>query len=274
MLRQTAYQLGRLLRDWRFLLTFLALIGLVYWDTASTMTYSLYYPAFMKLERWNTPDGVALAYGLDGHYESLDEVWETMDRLPERAEYLFLCAFCNPSLGVILSGFILSQWAAGQGIRNGCASALRLRGASRPEVFAGFYLTALGAILLVRWLVCAFCLLTFPIRWELLPPGYGTRALRLWLLFTAAEAGTYVFFAFALGPFAAVSTHLGLMILAMLALPGSVRRYLPSSALANKKLWQHTEALAPLTGPAISAAVILLASLLGAWLVFRKKELR
>jgi hypothetical protein len=273
MLRRTAFSLGRLLGDWRFLLTFLALIGLTCWDTTSIMTRSLRYPAFMELERWATPDSVARSYGLEGHFESLDEVWETMNRMPEHAEYLFLCALCNPSISVILSGLILSQWAAGRGIRGSCAAALLLRGASRAEIFARFWLAALGAILLVRWLVCALCLLTFPIRWELLPPGYGARALRLWLLFTAAEAGIYVFFAFALRPFAAVSTQLGLMILSMLLLPGGVRRYLPSSALGNKRLWRPEESLVPLTGPALAAGALLLLSLAGSWLAFRKKEL-
>ena len=273
MLRRTAYSLHRLLGDWRFLLTFLALLGLIYWDTTSTMTRSLYYSAFIELERWNTPDGVALAYGLEGHYDSLDDVWETMKDMPEHGEYLFLCALCNPSLSVILAGLCFSLWAAGQGVRGPCAAVLRMRGASRPEVFAHFFLAALGAILLARWLVCAFCLLTVPIRWELLPPGYGARALPLWLLFTAAEAGIYIFFAFALRPFAAASTHLGLMILNMLLLPGRIRRYIPSSALANKKLWMPEASLRPLRGPALAAGAILLLSLLGSWLVFRKKEL-
>ena len=273
MLRRTAFSLHRLLGDWRFLLTFLALLGLIYWDTASTMTRSLYYSAFMELERWDTPDGVALAYGLEGHYENLEDVWETMKAMPERAEFLFLCALCNPSLSVIIAGLCISLWAAGQGVRGPCAAMLRMRGASRREVFAHFFLAALGAVLLARWLVCAFCLLTFPIRWELLPTGYGAKALGLWLLFTAAEAGIYVFFAFALRPFAAASTHLCLMILNMLLLPGKVRRYLPSSALAAKKLWRPEASLGPLGGPALAAAAILLLSLLGSWLVFRKKEL-
>ena len=73
--------------------------------------------------------------------------------------------------------------------------------------------------------------------------------------------------------FAAVAAGLAFNLCPAL-LPPSLRRFLPSFVTTNKQLWRSDAAPALLRGPAVTAAVILVLALTGAWLAFRKKELR
>ena len=267
MLRRTVYNLRRLLGDWRFPLVLLLLFCTVLWDTTSTVR-SMSYGRFLASYGEMSPDAVALACGLEGAYDSLDEVWEAFAARLDNAEYYFLCALCNPVLSTLLSGLFLSQWVTGLGIRRRHASELLLRGGTRRAVFFQLFLPALAAVLLVRWGVCLVCLALFPIRWQAFPVGYAVRAVRLWLLLTAAEASVYVFLAFAPHPSSAVAAALVWKIGGSL-LPRELR-FLP---LNVKDLWKVSEGLSELRLAPWGALGVLLAALAGSWLLFRKRDL-
>ena len=270
-MHMTGYALRRLFGDWRFLLLLPGLLLLLFSDAASSVN-SMSYDRFIGVYRAISPDNVALAYGLEGHYETLDEVWAAFSVTAYASEYYFLCAFFNVDLSGFLCNFFLSLWIVWQSIRGRCASALIRHGDGRFAVFARLAVIALGMILLLRCLICAFCLRVFPIRWESLDPAYVRRVLGLWLLFLAAEASVYVCLSFALPPFAAFSAAV-VFNLSPAFLPAYFRRFFPSFVTTNKQLWRTDAASALLRPPAVAAAVVLGASLLGAWLVFRKKEL-
>ena len=270
MLRRTLYLPRRLLGDWRFGLALLLLFLFLLWEITDVM-HTLGYSRFLSRYGREDPAGVAVSYALEGEFHSLEEVWAAWLTQPEAAEYYFLCACCNASLGNFLCGLILSLWVAGRGVRERSASALRMGGGSRLGVFLRLWVPAHACILLILWGVFALCLGTFPIRWELLAADYVRRAVRLWLLFTASEAAVYVFLAVALGPFAAAGASLGVFLCPFL-LPSSLRCWFPGWAMADKKLWRPA-GLEQLRGPAVAAAMVLVLAFLGAWLAFRKKEL-
>ncbi len=270
MLRRTLYLPRRLLGDWRFWLTLLLLFLFLLWEITGDM-HTLGYNRFLSRYGWMDPARVAVSHALEGEFDSLEEVWAAWLGQPEAAEYYFLCACCNTALGNFLCSLILSLWVAGRGVRDRSASALRMAGCSRLGVFLRLWVPAHACILLILWGVFALCLRTFPIRWELLAAGYVRRVVCLWLLFTASEAAVYVFLALALGPFAAAGASLGVFFFPFL-LPAALRRYFPGWAMADKKLWRPG-GLSQLRLPAVAAAVILILALLGAWLVFRRKEL-
>ncbi len=270
MLRRTLYLPRRLLGDWRFLLALLLLFLFLLWEITDVM-HTLGYSRFLSHYDRLDPAAVAVSYALEGEFDSLEEVWAAWLAQPEAAEYYFLSACCNTSLGSFLGILVLSLWVAGRGVRERSASALRMAGCGRLGVFLRLWIPAHACILLVLWGVFALCLRTFPIRWELLAADYVRRAVRLWLLFTASEAAVYVFLAVALGPFAATGAGLGVFLFPFL-LPSALRRYFPGWAMADKKLWRPG-GLTQLRPPAVVAAVVLVLALLGAWLVFRKKEL-
>ena len=232
---------------------------------------SLGYSSFMSHYGREDPASVALSYGLEGRFGDLDEVWVAWLMQPEAAEYYFLCACCNDSLGSLVCCLTLALWVAGCGIRDRSASALRMEGGSRWGIFLRLWIPAIAFILLIRWGLFALCLRAFPIHWELLEGNYVRRAVHLWCLVTASEAAFYLFLTFALRPFAAAAASLGVFLLP-LSLPPALRRYFPGWAMGDKKLWRP-EGLHGLKGPAVAAGVLLLAAFLGAWLVFRKKEL-
>ncbi len=271
-MRMTGYALRHLFGDWRFPALLLCLCLLLFSDAASTVN-SMSYHRFMGVYNAISPDKVALAYGLEGHYETLDEVWDAFQRTADASEYYFLCALFNVNISGFLCNVSLALWVVRQGVHGRCASALLRHGCSRFGVFARLTFAAMGVILLLRCLICAFCLRVFPVRWELLDIAVVYRALGLWLLFLAGEASVYLCMAFALPPFAAVCAGVAFNLSPAL-LPPSFHRFLPSFVTTNKQLWRSDSAPALLRGPAVAAAVILVLALTGAWLVFRKKELR
>ncbi len=268
----TGYALRHLFGGWRFPAQLLCLCLLLFSDAASTVN-SMSYNRFNGVYNALPPDKVALAYGLEGHYETLEEVWDAFHRTADASEYYFLCAFFNSDLSGFLCSLSLCLWVVLQGVRGRCASALLQRGCSRFGVFARMAFPVMGMILLLRGLICAFCLYVFPLRWELLDIAVVHRVTGLWLLFIAGEASVYLFLSFALTPFAAVAAGLAFNLCPAL-LPPSLRRFLPSFVTTNKQLWRSDAAPALLRGPAAAAAVILVLALTGAWLAFRKKELR
>ena len=271
-MRMTGYALRHLFGDWRFPALLLCLCLLLFSDAASTVN-SMSYNRFIGVYNAISPDKVALAYGLEGHYETMDEVWDAFQGTDYASEYYFLCAFFNVNISGFLCNVSLALWVVWQGVRGRCASALLQHGCSRFGVFARLAFTALGVILLLRCLICAFCLRVFPIRWERLDIAVVRRVMGLWLLFMVGETSVYLCMSFALPPFAAVVAGIAFNLSPAL-LPPSFHRFLPSFVTTNKQLWMSDSAPALLRGPALATAVILILALTGAWLAFRKKELR
>ena len=94
----------------------------------------------------------------------------------------------------------------------------------------------------------------------------------IWLLLSAADTAFFGFIAFAFHPYLALGVDMGAAVLVLL-LPGSLRRLLPMAALNETGMWKMEALPGPRQAAAIVAGVIFLASLLGAWLAFRRKDL-
>lgn len=273
-MKQTRYHLGSLLGDWRFLLAIAMLFGLLWWETVGNMPNTFSYSAFMRV---HSQVGLGLekmgeSLGVDGSYDRVEDLWEAFVDDPIVAQYYYLSTLCNLVFAPLAVNALLSIWIIGQGIRGRSVSAMLLRGASRTGVFLRLLLPYLLLALLLRWGVAFCCFRFFPIRWGYFPPDYRGWTLRFWLLFTAAEACLSGFIAFAVGPLAAVGLNLSQIPLLLVLRP--VRRLIPMSALGDKELWKPGSDPAALIPAAVVAAVLILASLLGSWLVFRKKDLR
>ena len=111
-----------------------------------------------------------------------------------------------------------------------------------------------------------------PIRLHHFSPGYFQETAAIWLLLSAADTAFFGFTAIALPALAAVCADLGAAALALL-LPASLRRLLPLAVLSDKDLWKTEAFPGTLYAAAAAAGALLLLSVAGAWLVFRKKDL-
>ena len=78
--------------------------------------------------------------------------------------------------------------------------------------------------------------------------------------------------AFAFSPLAAVGADLGLAL--VMAFSPSAKLFFPLGITGSKDLWRVETGFGTLEKAAVAAAVVLVLALTGAWLVFRKKELR
>ena len=273
MMGRTPYTLRRILGDWRFYLLLALLLGAFYFGLVGFIATPYRYRHFAEVARFaNAPDVAARQMGLEGQFDSMDQVWETYVDCPERAEYYYLAALCGCSAAGTLAAVLLSFWIIGRGIQGRHASELLLRGAGRPAAFRQLLCPYLGAALLLRWGFFALCFAVMPLRTAQLPPAYFRQTVGSWLLMAAADTAFFAFTAFALHPVLALGADLGAAALALL-LPASLRRLLPLAALNEQSLWKPEIFPGPLDASAAAAAVLLLASLTGAWLAFRKKDL-
>ena len=271
-MRQTRFQLGRLLGDWRFLLALGALFGLLWWETVGNMPNTFSYSAFRQVHSQASLDDMALSMGVDGEYDRVEELWEAFVDDPDTAQYYYLCTLCNLFFSPLMVNTLLAVWIIGYGIQGRSVSAMVLRGGSRLGAFLRLLLPYLLLALLLRWGVAFLSLSSFPIRWIYIPPDYRRQTIRLWLLMTASDVCITGFVAFAVGPFAAVG--LNLCRIPLLLILGPARRVLPFAALSSKELWMPENTPASLVPAAAVAAILLALSLLGSWLIFRHKELR
>ena len=270
-MRLTGFSLRRLFGDWRFLLAFILLFFLCWWELAGGMRTTISFGAFMRAHSFVSADSLGQSLGLTGSYDTAEAMWEAFVNDPEIAQYYYLCALCNTSLAPFIANVLLSVWIIGYGIRKRAASEMLLRGGSRRAVFLQLLLPYLFCALLVRWGVAFGCFMSFPIRWEYIPPEYRRQTVSLWLLITAEDVCLSAFIAFAVGPFAAIGLNLCRMLEVLL--PAAVRRALPFMAAGAKDLFKPENAPAALYPAAAVAAAVTAASLLGSWLVFRKKDL-
>ena len=278
MLRLIWVCLRRLLGDWRFWLAFAGLALFIHWEITGPMIDS---NASKFLRRYDTasfsgvsPRSVAHNLGLDGYgpdsFETMYDVWLAYKQgSPTRSEFHFLGAVCNAGLSQGLAFLLLSLWIVGDARG---ASAMVRRGCRRFTVFLTLFLTYFVLAMLLCTGMLWVELRTLPIGFGYLPEGYAEKTLRLWLLFKTSDACLFAFTAFAFRPFAAVGVGLGLSVL-----PGfwgaSRRIFFPLNITSCKDLWRVDTGFGELEKAAAAAAVILAASLLGAWLAFRKKEL-
>ena len=270
---RTRYTLRSILGDWRFYLLLALLLAAFYFGLVSRLDTRYRYRHFAEIARFaNVPGQAARQMGVEGRFDTMEQVWEAYVDCPERAEYYYLAVLVNASLAGSLTGVLFSFWIIGRGILGRRASQLLLRGAGRPAVFRQLLFPYLGASLLLRWGFFALCFAVLPIRVQNFPPGYFPETVLCWLLLSAADTAFFGFTAFAFHPYLALGADLGAAALVLL-LPGAVRRALPLGALNDAGLWR-TEALpGPRQTAAVAAGVTLLASLLGAWLAFRRKDL-
>ena len=278
MLRLVFVRLRRLLGDWRFLLALVGLAFYIHWEITGPMIDS---NASKFLRRYDSvyyagssPRIVAHNLGLDEYgpdgFETMYDVWEAYKQgSPTRTEFHFLGAICNGGLSQVLAYILLSVWIIGSGRG---ASAMLMRGHRRFAVFlASFLVYFLLTMLLlagVMWVELA----TLPIGFCFLPEGFAEKSIRLWLLFIAMETCVFALPAFAFSPFAAVGVDLGLAL--VMAFSPSAKLFFPLGITGSKDLWRVETGFGTLEKAAVAAAVVLVLALLGAWLAFRKKELR
>ena len=278
MPRLILVRLRRLLGDWRFLLAFAGLAILLHWETTGPMIDS---SAGKFLKRYDTsyfsgvsPRSVAHNLGLDEYgpdgFETMYDVWEAYKQgSPTRTEYHFLGAVCNPGLSRMLAFILLSLWVAGEGQG---ASAMVRRGRRRSTVFLASFFAYFALTVFLCAGILWVELRTLPIGFRYLPQGYMEKTLRLGLLFTASDACLFAFAAFSFRPFAAAAFDLGLIVVRILR-PAALVCVFPLGVTADKDLWRIEAGFGTLENAAVAAALVLGASLMGAWLVFRKKEL-
>ena len=270
---RTRYTLRRILGDWRSYLLLALVLAAFYFGLVSRLDTQYRYRHFAEIARFaNVPGQAARQMGVEGRFDTMEQVWEAYVDSPDRAEYYYLALLCNASAAGTLASILFSFWIIGRSILGRHASELLLRGAGRPAAFCQLLFPYLGASLLLRWGFFALCFAVLPIRVGRFPPGYFPETALIWLLLSAADTAFFGFTAFAFHPYLALGADMGAAALALL-LPGSLRRLLPLAALNETGLWK-TEALPGLRQTAaIAAGVIFLASLFGAWLVFRGKDL-
>lgn len=270
---RTRYTLRRILGDWKLYLLLALLLIAFYFGLVSGIGVQYRYRRFAEVARFaNVPNVAARQMGLEGDFDSMDQVWETYVDCLDRAEYYYLAALCGCSAAGTLGSVLLSFWLIGRGIQGRHASELLLRGAGRPAVFRQLLLPYLGASLLLRWGFFALCFAVMPIRTAHFPPAYFRETVGIWLLLSAADAAFFGFTAFALHPYIALGADLGAAALVLL-LPASLRRLLPLAALSDKSLWKLEAFPGPLYAAAIVGGALLLASVGGSWLTFRRRDL-
>ena len=270
---RTRYTLRHILGDWKLYLLLALLLGAFYFGLVSSIGVNYRYRRFAEVARFaNAPNVAAKQMGLDGQFETMDQVWEAYVDCLDSAENYYLAALCGCSAAGTLASILLSFWLIGRSIQSRRASELLLRGAGRPAVFRQLLLPYLGASLLLRWGFFALCFAVMPIRTVHFPPDYLRVTVGIWLLLSAADTAFFGFAAFAFHPYAAVGADLGAAALVLL-LPASLRRLLPLAALSDKSLWRPEAFPGPLYPAAIVGGALLFASVGGSWLIFRRRDI-
>ncbi len=273
MMGRTRFGLRRILGDWRFYLLVALLLAAFYLGMVSGFSAQYRYRHFAEVARFaNVPSQAARQMGVEGQFDTMDQVWEAYVDCPDRAEYYYLSTLCNASAIGTLASILFSFWLIGRSIQGRHASELLLRGAGRPAAFCQLLAPYMGVSLLLRWGFFALCFAVMPIRVQHFPPDYLRDTVLTWLLLSAADTAFIGFTAFAFHPYIAPGADLGTAALVLL-LPKSIQRLLPLAALNDKSLWKPDAFPGPLYTAALVGSVILLASLTGAWLFFRRKEL-
>lgn len=273
MMERTRYTLRHILGDWKLYLLLVLLLNAFYFGLVGGIGVNYRYRHFAEVARFaNAPNVAAKQMGLDGQFETMDQVWETYVDCLDCAENYYLAALCSCSAAGTLTSILLSFCIISRSIQARHASELLLRGAGRPAVFRQLLLPYLGASLLLRWGFFALCFAVMPIRTAHFPPAYFRETVGIWLLLSAADTAFFGFTAFAFYPYIALGVDLGAAALVLL-LPASLRRLLPLSALSDKSIWKLEAFPGPLHTAAVIAGTILLASLVGARLSFHKKDL-
>lgn len=272
-MNRTGVTLRRILGDWRLYLAFALLTGLLWLGLTFNMKAGYRYKTFLTLASEAVhPNQIARSLGLEGQYETVEQVWETYVDDPDRAEYYTLAILCNASFTGTLAAVFFSFWLVARSIDGGHASALLLRGASRAAVFRQLLCPCLGLTLLFRWGFFALCFAVMPVHTEYFPAPYLRGVVPVWLLLSAADTAFFSVAAFALPPAAAGAADMGAAAL-VLCLPRELGRLAPLTALTDKALWKPSAFPGVLIAAAVAGGAVLLASLAAAWLLFRRREL-
>ncbi len=271
---RTGVTLRRILGDRRLYLL-LAVLLFLFWagQRMGMPAYSRHDVFEGKIARQAVhPNQAARSLGVEGQFETMEQVWEAFVDDPERAEYYYQAALLFPFFPGLLADFLLSFWLIGRSLQRRQASALLLHGAGRGAAFRQLIFPYLGAALLLRWGFFALDFLCLPIHAEHFPPGYLRASVLFWLLVTGADAAFFAVPAFALPPVAALGADFGAAA-ALLLLPRPLRRLLPLGALSDASLWKPSAFSESLPAAAVCTGAVLIASLLASWLLFRKKDL-
>ena len=272
-MKRTGVTLRRVLGDKRLYLILALLLGLFWLSLTFNMKANYRYKTFLTLSSQAVhPNQLARSLGLEGQYETMEQVWESYVDDPDRAEYYTLSILCNASFTGTLAAILFSLWFIALGIAQGHASALLLRDASRPAAFRQLLWPCMGFTLLFRWGFFALCFAVMPVHTEYFPAPYLRCAVPVWLLLTAADTAFFSVAAFALPPAAAAAADMGAAAL-VLCLPRALRRLAPLTALSDKALWKPEVFPDILPAAAVAGGAVLLLSLLAARLAFRKREL-
>ncbi len=190
MMSRTGVTLRRILGDRRLYLL-LAVLLFLFW-AGQRMGMPAYYRHDVfegKIARQAVhPNQAARSLGVEGQFETMEQVWEAFVDDPERAEYYYQAALLFPFFPGLLADFLLSFWLIGRSLQRRQASALLLHGAGRGAAFRQLIFPYLGAALLLRWGFFALDFLCLPIHAEHFPPGYLRASVLFWLLATGADA--------------------------------------------------------------------------------------
>ena len=274
MMSRTSVTLRRTLGDRRLYLLLAVLLFLFWASQRMGMAANYRRDVFEgKIARQAVhPNHAARSLGVEGQFETMEQVWDAFVDDPERAEYYYHAALLFPFFPGLLANFLLSFWLIGRGLQRRQASALLLHGAGRGAAFRQTLFPYLGVALLLRWGFFALDLIFLPIHAEHFPPGFIRTTVLTWLLVTGADAAFFAVPAFALPPMAALGADFGAAA-AMLLLPQPLRRLLPLGALCDASLWKPSAFSESLPTAAVCAGAVLTISLLASWLLFRKKDL-
>ena len=272
-MKRTGVTLCRILGDKRLYLIFALLLGLLWLSLVFDMRANYRYKTFLDLAGQAVhPNQAARSLGMEGQFETMEQVWETYVDNPARAEYYLLTILCNASFAGTLTAILFSLWFIARGIAGRQASLLMLRGASRAAVFRQLLCPCLGLALLFRWGFFALCFAVMPVHTEYFSGDYLRGAAACWLLLSAADAAFFSIAAFALPPATAAAADMGAAAL-ILCLPRALRRLAPLAALIDRSFWRPEAFPGALPAAAVAGGAVLVLSLLAAWLLFRKREL-
>ncbi len=272
-MRRTQYTLRHYFRDWRIYLLLLLLFGLFALGLVAGIDKEYRYRTFYEKARFAIqPDFAAGYLGLEGDFESFEQVWATYIDSPELAEYYYLSALCNASFAGTITSILLSFWIIGRGIQGRHASELVIRGASRGAAYRQLLCPYYFITLLLRWGFFALCFAILSIHTEYFPPGYFQSTVLCWLLLAAADTAFFGFTASAFNPLLAMGIDMGITALGI-ALPKALRKLIPIAMLNEKTLWTSDSFSGSFFAAVISSGVILLVSLAAGRIAFQRKTL-
>ena len=181
-MRRTRYTLRRLFFDWRIYLLLALLFGLFALGLITGIGAEYRYRNFAEKARFAIqPDYAAGYLDLEGHFDSMEQVWAAYVDSPDCAVYYYLSALCNASLAGSLASMLFSFWIIGRGLPGRHASELLLRGASRGGAFRQLLCPYLGVSLLLRWGFFALCFAVLPIQTDYLSADYLRGTALCWL---------------------------------------------------------------------------------------------